>query len=137
MNRLFTVRTSSELGRGLGAVVVSGMVILAMDSAPIGSRLAAADERETADAAASRSKSDKAASFEIPAAAIEQARRLAAIEVDRREKAGLKRRRPKGLEDLDSAEAIQRAIDDAILDLANRTANRNNGESDPLTRLTY
>jgi HEAT repeat protein len=59
--------------------------------------------------------------FRIPAQAVEQAKRLAAEA--RSKRTSLKQRRPAGLEDLDTAEAIQRAADLAMKELADEKTN--------------
>ena len=59
--------------------------------------------------------------FRIPVQAVEQAKRLAAEA--RSKRTSLKQRRPAGLEDLDSAEAIQRAAERAMKELADEKTN--------------
>ena len=71
-----------------------------------------------------------AADFRIPDEVIRQSRELAAEH--RNQRGDLKGRRPAGLGDLDSLEAINRAIDIALVDLADREH-----ESDAIVRLTY
>ena len=71
-----------------------------------------------------------AADFRIPDEVIRQSRELAAEH--RNQRGDLKGRRPAGLDDLDSLEAINRAIDIALVDLADREH-----ESDAIVRLTY
>jgi len=71
-----------------------------------------------------------AADFRIPDEVIRQSRELAAEH--RNQRGDSKSRRPAGLADLDSPAAINRAIDAALADLADREH-----ESDAMARLTY
>ena len=71
-----------------------------------------------------------AADYRVPDEVIRQSRELA--REHRNQRGDLKGRRPAGLADLDSAEAINRAIDTALADLADREH-----ESDAIARLGH
>jgi uncharacterized protein (TIGR03067 family) len=74
--------------------------------------------------------------FKLPPAAIEDAKRQAARELAGRD--GLKHRRPKGLEDLESPDAIRRAVIIAMRDLENLGETANSKViADPRQRLEY
>ncbi|MEE8452519.1 MAG: HEAT repeat domain-containing protein [Thermoguttaceae bacterium] len=76
-------------------------------------------------------KSADATSFRLPTAAIEQSHRLAAAELSKPKK------RPAGLEDLESPQAVQRAVEQAMRDLAKVSQSERKWISDPRTRLRY
>ncbi len=80
-------------------------------------------------------KSADATSFRLPTAPIEQSHRLAAAELSKPKE--LRDRRPAGLEDLESPQAVQRAVEQAMRDLANLSQSERKWTSDPRTRLRY
>jgi HEAT repeat protein len=80
-------------------------------------------------------KSADATSFRLPDAAIEQSHRLAAAELSKPKKP--RDRRPAGLEDLVSPQAVQRAVEQAMRDLAKLSQSERKWTSDPRTRLRY
>ena len=93
------------------------------------------------DGADSTAKADagerpKAASFRLPADAIEQSRRFAAREASTTQ-ASRTARRPAGLEDLESMVAVERAVQQAMADLGKLAQREPRWRSDPRTRLRY
>ena len=80
-------------------------------------------------------KSADATSFRLPTAPIEQSHRLAVAELSKPKK--LRDRRPAGLEDLESPQAVQWAVEQAMRDLAKLSQLERKWSSDPRTRLRY